>query len=83
MKKKAKEAEKHEIDALPDLEGFEGDDNYVSDNDIIENSDFAQESESNFSSSSGSIDGSTVTSNHDTETLAKAIHTVLKRDEMS
>ncbi len=83
LKKKAKEAEKHEIDALPDLEGFEGDDNYVSDNDIIENSDFAQESESNFSSSSGSIDGSTVTSNHDTETLAKAIHTVLKRDEMS
>ena len=72
-----------ELDGLPDIGGFDTDDNYVSESDMEEDGS-AGESPSSYSSpaSSSSVDASKATA-HDTETLAKAISTVLKRDEMS
>jgi len=72
-------AEKKEIDALPDLDSF-GDAGDL-DDDVIEDSEFAQDGME--SSDEGRIifaDG-TKAKDHDTETLAKAIRTVLKREE--
>ncbi|MBR1911465.1 MAG: hypothetical protein IJ828_03800 [Treponema sp.] len=72
-------AEKKEIDALPDLDSF-GDASDL-DDDVIEDSEFAQDGMD--SSDEGRIifaDGSKA-KDHDTETLAKAIRTVLKRED--
>ena len=71
-----------ELDGLPDIAGFDTDDNYVSESDM-EEGDPPDESPSSFSGPvSSSVDASKATA-HDAETLAKAISTVLKRDEMS
>lgn len=72
-----------ELDGLPDIGGFDTDDNYVSESDMEEDGS-SGESPSSYSSpaSSSSVDSSKATA-HDAETLAKAISTVLKRDEMS
>lgn len=72
-------AEKKEIDALPDLDSF-GDEGDL-DDDVIEDSEFAQDGID--SSDEGRIifaDG-TKAKDHDTETLAKAIRTILKKDD--
>lgn len=73
-------ADKKEIDALPDLDSF-GDEGDL-DDDVIEDSEFAQDGLDS-SSDEGRIifaDGSKA-KDHDTETLAKAIRTVLKRED--
>lgn len=72
-------AEKKEIDALPDLDSFGDADDL--DDDVIEDSEFAQDGMD--SSDEGRVvfaDG-TKAKDHDTETLAKAIRTVLKRED--
>ncbi len=71
-----------ELDALPDIAGFDVGDNYVTDSDIEETA-TDESSESYSSSNSASSGGGNKAGEHDTETLAKAISTVLKRDEMS
>ncbi len=72
-----------EMDALPDIDGFENDDNYVSDSDIADDNPSAPVS-SDFSSSAPTSSGNaSKATEHDSATLAKAISTVMKRDEMS
>ncbi len=72
-----------ELDALPDIGGFGDDDNYVAESDM-EESGALDESAPAYSSTAASSSGNaSKATEHDTETLAKAISTVLKRDEMS
>ncbi len=71
-----------ELDALPDIAGFDVGDNYVSESDIEEESPVEDSSSYSPSEPMPSGDANKATE-HDTETLAKAISTVLKRDEMS
>ncbi|MBP5158083.1 MAG: hypothetical protein ILP18_09460 [Treponema sp.] len=72
-----------ELDALPDIGGFGEDDNYVADVDIEEAGASEAGSSSLSSPASASSGNASKATEHDTETLAKAISTVLKRDEMS
>lgn len=71
-----------ELDGLPDIGGFDTDDNYVSEADMEDDNPPDESSSSYSPSASSPVDASKATA-HDTETLAKAISTVLKRDEMS
>ena len=75
-------AEKREIDALPDLDSF-GDEDLGSDgdDDIIEDSEFAEDGSGRSSGSRLVVADGNKAKDHDTETLAKAIRTILKKDE--
>lgn len=73
-----------EVDALPDISSFDNADNYVSESDI-EGSGEAAAASSDFSSSAAPAPSGNASkaTEHDAATLAKAISTVLKRDEVS
>ncbi|MBQ9538709.1 MAG: hypothetical protein IJU95_05520 [Treponema sp.] len=68
---------------LPDIGGFDNDDNYVSDSDLEGGAASGVGSVDYSSSSASSSGNASKATEHDTATLAKAISTVLKRDEMS
>ena len=75
------------MDSLPDIGGFPTDDNYVSEADVedggvpeVISTDFSDSASASAPASSGNASKAT---DHDAATLAKAISTVLKRDEMS
>ncbi len=77
-----REAEKREIDALPDLDSFGDEDIGESDDDdVIEDSEFAEDGRGHSSGGRISTADGNKAKDHDTETLAKAIRTILKRDE--
>lgn len=72
-----------EMDGLPDIGGFDNDDNYVPESDLADAVSPVSDS-SDFTPSAPTPSGSaSKATEHDTATLAKAISTVLKRDEMS
>lgn len=72
-----------ELDALPDIGGFETDDNYVPEADV-DVSAVTDGGSTDYSSPAPASSGNaSKATEHDTATLAKAISTVLKRDEMS
>ena len=72
-----------EMDALPDIGGFDNDDNYVPESDVADDSPSVPVP-SNFSSAAPASSGNaSKATEHDSATLAKAISTVMKRDEMS
>ena|SRR5574344_262191 len=73
----------NDIDSLPDIGEFvpeSNDSEGTDDKDIIKDSDFAVEGESSSIHPAEFPDGSNA-KNHDTETMAKAIRTLLKKDE--
>ena len=70
-----------EIDTLPDIGNLASDDkSEAEDNNLIEDSDFAESGTHESSQTAKFPDGSKAAS-HDTETMAKAIRTLLKKDE--
>lgn len=73
-----KAAQSHEIDALPDIGVFSGESD--DDGDVINDSDFAQ-TESSEKLPSAPTDGK-VSVDQDTKTIASAIRTLLKKDEV-
>ena len=76
----AKQAEKSEIDELPDISGILPEMSGSSENkDIIEDSDFANSGENAASERLSVVDGSKA-KDHDAATMAKAIQTFLSKD---
>lgn len=73
-----KSAQSQEIDALPDIDVFSGESD--DDGDVINDSDFAQ-SDSSEKLPSAPTDGK-ASVEQDTKTIASAIRTLLKKDEM-
>ena len=73
-----KSAQSQEIDALPDIDIFSGESD--DDGDVINDSDFAQ-SDSSEKLPSAPTDGK-ASVEQDTKTIASAIRTLLKKDEM-
>ena len=70
------------IDSLPDLSGFDALTGDVEDSsDVIDDTEFASRGVSSPASRGSTFSDGTKAADHDTETLAKAISTILKRDE--
>ena len=72
-----------EMDALPDIGGFDNDDNYVPEADLVDEAPIVSDSSDFTPAAPTSSGNASKATEHDTATLAKAISTVLKRDEMS
>ena len=81
-KKEEESLSDEEIDELPDIGNLESDDSKEppEDKEIIKDSDFAVAGKQKKSSNAEFPDGSNA-KNHDAETMAKAIRTLLKKDE--
>ncbi len=82
-KRSEREADKKEIDALPDLDTFGemSNEGIEADDTVIEDTEFATDGGMSDSGRRVTLADGSKASNHDTETLAKAIRTVLHRDE--
>ena len=68
-----------EIDSLPDIDGFDSDEEPGSDTGLVEDSDFAESGETKVQGYS--VIDADKAKDHDTETMANAIRTLLKREE--
>ena len=81
-RKAMQEAQMKEIDSLPDMDGIaEEDDNsgFIPDDSFVQDSDFARQGAEDEGERYSLIDGERA-KDQDTETMAKAIRTLLKRD---
>ena len=81
--KKATPSSGGEMDGLPDIGGFDNDDNYVPESDLVNDASSVSVTPDFSPDAPTSTGNASKATEHDTATLAKAISTVLKRDEMS